>query len=149
MRTRDALAIGIKLGRLQRTLDAWEESKHPRANNGQFSHSAGGGGSTGGKAPKDSGSGKTLKGQEAVKKVASLKPGAVIELTTVVPRRDGTKKTVKGEYTLKHKRYPIGSCLAWVKTKGDHYQGDFGWNEDTLKSAFGNDDDTTVNVIKE
>ena len=43
MKTKDALAIGIKLGRLQRTLDAWEESKHPRANNGQFSHSAGGG----------------------------------------------------------------------------------------------------------
>ena len=51
MRTRDALAIGIRLGRLQRTLDAWEESKHPRANNGQFSHSAGGGPtSQGGKA---------------------------------------------------------------------------------------------------
>lgn len=43
MKTKDALAIGIRLGRLQRTLDAWEESKHPRANNGQFSHSAGGG----------------------------------------------------------------------------------------------------------
>lgn len=43
MKTRDALAIGIKLGRLQRTMDAWEESKHPRANNGQFSHSAGSG----------------------------------------------------------------------------------------------------------
>lgn len=43
MKTKDALAIGIKLGRLQRTLDAWEESKHPWANNGQFSHSAGGG----------------------------------------------------------------------------------------------------------
>ncbi|WP_276691509.1 hypothetical protein [Acidaminococcus massiliensis] len=37
MKTKDALAIGIKLGRLQQTLDAWEESKHPRANNGQFS----------------------------------------------------------------------------------------------------------------
>lgn len=43
MKTKDALAIGIKLGRLQWTLDAWEESKHPRADNGQFSHSAGGG----------------------------------------------------------------------------------------------------------
>ena len=43
MKTKDALAIGIKLGRLQRTVDAWEENKHPRAKNGQFSHSAGGG----------------------------------------------------------------------------------------------------------
>lgn len=51
MKTCDALSIGIKLGRLQKTLDAWEESKHPRANNGQFSHSAGGGPtSQGGKA---------------------------------------------------------------------------------------------------
>ena len=44
MRTKDALMIGFQLGRIQRTLDAWEESKHPRADNGQFSSSPGGGG---------------------------------------------------------------------------------------------------------
>ncbi len=29
MKTTDALRLGIAIGRLQRTLDAWEESKHP------------------------------------------------------------------------------------------------------------------------
>lgn len=43
MRTTDALAIGMALGRIKGTLDAWEESKHPRADNGQFSSSPGGG----------------------------------------------------------------------------------------------------------
>ena len=43
MKTYDAYRIGRAVERLSRTLDAWEESKHPRANNGQFSHSAGGG----------------------------------------------------------------------------------------------------------
>ena len=37
MRTADALKIGMALGRISKTLDAWEESKHPRADNGQFS----------------------------------------------------------------------------------------------------------------
>ena len=48
MRVQDALMIGRALGRIERTLDAWEESKHPRADNGQFS-SGGGGGSSSGK----------------------------------------------------------------------------------------------------
>lgn len=50
MRTSDALAIGVNLGRLQRTLDTWEEGKHPRAKNGQFSHSAEGGAASSGGA---------------------------------------------------------------------------------------------------
>lgn len=37
MRTVDAIRIGMALGRISKTLDAWEESKHPRADNGQFS----------------------------------------------------------------------------------------------------------------
>lgn len=37
MRTADALKIGMALGRISKALDAWEESKHPRADNGQFS----------------------------------------------------------------------------------------------------------------
>jgi hypothetical protein len=45
MKTRDALAIGHALGRIERTLDAWEESKHKRAANGQFTSGGGGGGS--------------------------------------------------------------------------------------------------------
>lgn len=44
MRTEDALKIGMALGRISKTLDAWEESKHPRADNGQFSSGGGGGG---------------------------------------------------------------------------------------------------------
>ena len=43
MRTADALKIGMALGRISKTLDAWEESKHPRADNGQFSSGGGGG----------------------------------------------------------------------------------------------------------
>ena len=44
MRTTDALIIGMELGRIRGALDAWEESKHPRADNGQFTSGAGGGG---------------------------------------------------------------------------------------------------------
>ena len=43
MKTKDALKIGMALGRMIGTLDAWEESKHPRADNGQFSSGGGGG----------------------------------------------------------------------------------------------------------
>lgn len=46
MRTTDALIIGMELGRIRGALDAWEESKHPRADNGQFTSGAGGSGST-------------------------------------------------------------------------------------------------------
>lgn len=44
MKTYDAYLIGRAVERLNRTLDAWEESKHPRAKNGQFAKSSGGGG---------------------------------------------------------------------------------------------------------
>lgn len=50
MRVQDAFSIGRALGRIERTLDAWEESKHPRADNGQFSSSGGGSGSSSGKS---------------------------------------------------------------------------------------------------
>lgn len=50
MKTADALKIGMALGRISKTLDAWEESKHPRADNGQFSSGGGGGGVSGGKS---------------------------------------------------------------------------------------------------
>lgn len=50
MRVQDALMIGRALGRIEKTLDAWEESKHPRADNGQFSSSGDGGGSSSGKS---------------------------------------------------------------------------------------------------
>ena len=43
MRTSDVLIIGRALGRVERTLDAWEESKHPRAANGQFGSGSGSG----------------------------------------------------------------------------------------------------------
>lgn len=46
MKTADALKIGMALGRISRTLDAWEESKHKREDNGQFTS---GGGSASGK----------------------------------------------------------------------------------------------------
>jgi hypothetical protein len=36
----------MELGRIRGALDAWEESKHPRANNGQFTSGSGGGGSS-------------------------------------------------------------------------------------------------------
>ena len=36
MRTKDALAVGMALGRIRGTLDAWEESKHPRQPDGRF-----------------------------------------------------------------------------------------------------------------
>jgi archaellum component FlaC len=36
MRTTDALRIGMALGRIGATLDAWEESKHPRQPDGKF-----------------------------------------------------------------------------------------------------------------
>ena len=45
MKTKDALMIGFQLGRIQRTLDEWDESKHKRDENGQFSSTGGGGGS--------------------------------------------------------------------------------------------------------
>ena len=48
MRTADALTIGMALGRIKGTLDAWEESKHPRRPDGKFG-SGGGGKSKGGK----------------------------------------------------------------------------------------------------
>lgn len=41
MRTVDALRIGMELGKISRTLDAWEESKHKRADNGQFTSGGG------------------------------------------------------------------------------------------------------------
>ena len=47
MKVQDAFRIGRTLGRIERALDAWEESKHPRADNGQFSSGGGGGGSSG------------------------------------------------------------------------------------------------------
>ena len=47
MKVQDAFRIGRALGRIERALDAWEESKHPRADNGQFSSGGGGGGSSG------------------------------------------------------------------------------------------------------
>ena len=43
MRTADALKIGIALGRLMNTVDAWEESKHKRDADGKFSSTGGGG----------------------------------------------------------------------------------------------------------
>ena len=48
MRTRDALMIGYQLGRIQQTLDAWEESKHKRDKDGKFSSTGGGSSSSGG-----------------------------------------------------------------------------------------------------
>lgn len=56
MRVQDALMIGRALGRIEKTLDAWEESKHPRADNGQFSSSGGGGGGGGSSSGKSGGS---------------------------------------------------------------------------------------------
>ena len=47
MKVQDAFRIGRALGRIERALDAWEESKHPRSENGQFSSGGGGGGSSG------------------------------------------------------------------------------------------------------
>ena len=41
MRTTDALKIGIALGRIGATLDAWEESKHPRQPDGKFGSGGG------------------------------------------------------------------------------------------------------------
>lgn len=42
MRTTDALRIGMALGRIGATLDAWEESKHPRQPDGKFGSGGGG-----------------------------------------------------------------------------------------------------------
>lgn len=52
MRTTDALRIGMELGRIRGALDAWEENKHPRSDNGQFTSGAGGGGAKARKAAK-------------------------------------------------------------------------------------------------
>lgn len=41
MRTTDALMIGMALGRIRATLDAWEESKHPRRPDGKFGKGGG------------------------------------------------------------------------------------------------------------
>jgi hypothetical protein len=41
MRTTDALMIGMALGRIRATLDAWEESKHPRQPDGKFGKGGG------------------------------------------------------------------------------------------------------------
>lgn len=41
MRTKDALAVGMALGRIRGTLDAWEESKHPRRPDGRFGSGGG------------------------------------------------------------------------------------------------------------
>ena len=41
MRTSDALAIGMALGRIRGTIDAWEESKHPRRPDGKFGSGGG------------------------------------------------------------------------------------------------------------
>jgi hypothetical protein len=41
MRTTDALRIGMALGRIGATLDAWEESKHPRRPDGKFGSGGG------------------------------------------------------------------------------------------------------------
>ena len=57
MKVQDAFRIGHALGRIERALDAWEESKPPRADNGQFS-SGGGGGESSGKSGTSSAQGK-------------------------------------------------------------------------------------------
>lgn len=41
MKTTDAFLIGIELGKFRKTIDEWEESKHKRAPNGQFSSTGG------------------------------------------------------------------------------------------------------------
>lgn len=43
MRTKDALMIGYQLGRIQRTLDEWDESKHKRDDDGKFLATGGSG----------------------------------------------------------------------------------------------------------
>lgn len=71
MRTADALKIGMALGRISKTLDAWEESKHPRADNGQFSSSSGGGGD--GRKEAFAKATKKVKAQRAEKEKANKK----------------------------------------------------------------------------
>jgi hypothetical protein len=41
MKTKDALEIGRALGRINSTIDAWEESKHPRRPDGKFGSGGG------------------------------------------------------------------------------------------------------------
>ena len=72
MRTTDALRIGMELGRIRGALDAWEENKHPRADNGQFTSGSGGGG---GSSPKTQGQPRSAKGKlnvQGLKKVKGL-----------------------------------------------------------------------------
>ena len=71
MRTTDALRIGMELGQIRGALDAWEENKHPRADNGQFTSGAGGGGGS----PKTQGTPRSTKGKlnvQGLKKVKEL-----------------------------------------------------------------------------
>ena len=41
MRIKDAIEIGRHLGRISKTIDAWEESKHPRRPDGKFGSGGG------------------------------------------------------------------------------------------------------------
>lgn len=81
---------------------------------------------------------KSYSGDEAVDTVHNLKSGSVIEVTTKL--KDGS--TVTGEYTLQTKKYAIGTAEAWVKTGGNHYQGDFLTNKSTIKNTIGSTKDS-------
>jgi hypothetical protein len=90
-----------------------------------------------------------LRGEEAVKKVSSLKPGSVIQITMTRKNEDGTERIKKGKFTLMYKHYAMGTALAWVRTTGSIPIWDFGTNVATLKSEFGDDKYYAVKIIKD